>query len=260
MFKKIRQFLISPKSIFTINLALVFLGLFFNRLIQGFCNPSLWSFIVIAVSLGFVVIAPFSFVSNSRSKYLGFVAGISFASFLYCILFLAHINLFALPLVLIGIGVIILIPHFFAFQLIRTFFFKAKTKSIRLYFVVGVVFCFLVSAWAGKTYNTAMSKIKIVQESNSLEFEPNLMTEKIIGMHFIYHTKICEYDGWRPPIHEPLLVLGMWWNSMEDPLHISLENRLSMYRTVFPDNPVKYNCSCAITESGNYHKDELWSQ
>jgi hypothetical protein len=112
--------------------------------------------------------------------------------------------------------------------------------------------------WAGISYNRAMNKMKMVQESSSLEFDANFMTEKIIGMHFIYHTEICEYDGWRPPIHEPFLVLGMWWNSMEGPLNISLKDRLELYRTIFPDNPVKFKCSCALQESTNYHKDVLW--
>lgn len=42
-------------------------------------------------------------------------------------------------------------------------------------------------------------------EKLSKQFESNYFTEMIIGMHFIYHTRMCYYDGWRPPFHEPLL-------------------------------------------------------
>ncbi|MDA9261927.1 hypothetical protein N9P38_01050 [Flavobacteriales bacterium] len=258
MFKKIFSVIISKKGIVTINLVLVVLGLFFNRLSQGFCNPSFWSSILIGISLIFVIISPL--VRDVKSHLVGFIAGVSFSSFLYCVIFLGHINLYALPLILVGIGIVILIPHFFAFQLIQRFFFKAKNKIVKKYFVIGVVSCFCVSILAGISYNNAANKIKKLQESNSLVFDTNFMTEKIVGMHFIYHTEICEYDGWRPPIHEPMLVLGLWWNSMADPLEISLEERLDLYRLIFPDNPVKFKCSCAIEESRRYHNDELWNK
>lgn len=258
MFKKIWSFLISKKVLVTINLVLAIAGIFFNRMSQGFCNPSIWASVLIGVSLLFVILSPLSFLKSSNSIWVGFVAGISFSSFLYCVIFLAHINLYAFPLVILGIGIILLIPHFFAFQLILRFFFKTIHKRVKLYFVLGVFSCFLVFVYAGISYNIASTNIKKLDVSNYTEFEKDFMTEKILGMHFIYHTKICEYDGWRPPIHEPLLVLGMWWNSMEDPLGITLEDRLKLYRKTFPTNLVKFNCSCAVDGSDSYHKDKLW--
>jgi len=84
------------------------------------------------------------------------------------------------------------------------------------------------------------------------------MTEKILGMHFIYHTRFCEFDGWRPPKHEPILVIGMWLNGREEPLKVDLKKRIELYKKFFPDNKYKFECSCGYMYSENYHNDEIW--
>ncbi len=85
------------------------------------------------------------------------------------------------------------------------------------------------------------------------------MTEKILGMHFIYHTEFCEFDGWRPPKHEPLLILGRLFNYNKDPLNVSLEERIEIYRKVFPENKIKFDCSCAYLYKDSYHNDRAKS-
>ncbi len=84
------------------------------------------------------------------------------------------------------------------------------------------------------------------------------MTEKILGMHFIYHTRICEYDGWRPPKHEPILVIGMWLNDREDPLNVPLKTRLLLYEKFFSNNNYKFDCSYAIQYNNVYLNDVFW--
>ena len=88
----------------------------------------------------------------------------------------------------------------------------------------------------------------------------NPMTERILGMHFRYHTRICIYDGWRPPLHDPAMVLGMRLTGDKDPLEgMTLETRLQLYHEVFPTLPVKNHCACS-KESKRYHyfDDYLW--
>ena len=84
------------------------------------------------------------------------------------------------------------------------------------------------------------------------------MTEKILGMHFIYHTRYCEFDGWRPPKHEPILIIGMWLNRRIDPLNVDLKTRLLLYKKFFPNNKYKFECSCAISHRQDYNNDNLW--
>ena len=86
------------------------------------------------------------------------------------------------------------------------------------------------------------------------------MTERILGMHFRYHTRICIFDGWRPPLHDPAMVIGMRLTGDKDPLDgMSLESRVVLYHTVYPSHPVKADCACSIESDNNgYFDDDLW--
>lgn len=98
------------------------------------------------------------------------------------------------------------------------------------------------------------------EKSNFKTLEKNFMTEKILGMHFIYHTRYCEFDGWRPPKHEPILVIGMWLNNRKDPLSLNLEKRLELYKKFFPNKTYKFECSCGYQYRADYHNSPFWSQ
>ena len=85
------------------------------------------------------------------------------------------------------------------------------------------------------------------------------MTERILGIGIIYHTEFCEYDGWRPPKHDPIFNLGHWMNGRHDPFKLDLKNRVALYRKFFPEKKVKFACSCASEYSDLYHNDQLWN-
>ncbi|MDA9066698.1 hypothetical protein N8289_00915 [Flavobacteriales bacterium] len=256
MFKKIWSSFTSVKGLIIINSVLTILGLFQNITTQAYCVPSLWAAIVIGISLLLVIVSPLKAIKNTKSPIIGFFAGVSVFSFLYCILFLEDLNIIAIPFILFGIGIIMLIPHFFAFQLIRYFLFKNPHKKVKLFFALGFCTCVLVSIASGVYYSKAINRINEFVESDYELLEKNYMTEKILGMHFIYHTRICVYDGWRPPKHEPIMILG--GNGRRDPLIVPLEKRLELYKKFFPENKYKFDCSCGIAYSSAYHKDELW--
>lgn len=135
---------------------------------------------------------------------------------------------------------------------------KPVSRFSKWAFLAGFIVCIGISISAGYQYKQAIIDIEAFKESDHTELNKTFMTEKILGMHFIYHTRFCEYDGWRPPKHEPLLVLGMWLNGREDPLHVSLETRLGLYKQFFPNRPYKFDCSCAMEYSEVYYNDILW--
>jgi len=129
---------------------------------------------------------------------------------------------------------------------------------MRKAFLVGSVGCMIGVLAIGFMYASALDDMEDFEQSNYSELKPHFFNEKILGMHLIYHTKFCEYDGWRPPVHEPLLVLGMWMNGGEWGINISLEKRVALYQKFFPDKPVHLECSCAKMYSSTYHNDELF--
>jgi hypothetical protein len=110
-----------------------------------------------------------------------------------------------------------------------------------------------IVAYIGYDYKKAVDSIEKFKASGYKELDKNFMTEKILGMHFIYHTEYCPYDGWRPPIHEPILVIGMWLNN-GDPLggYGDLKTRLKLYKEFFPDKQYKFEFYKP------YQDDDLW--
>jgi hypothetical protein len=158
-----------------------------------------------------------------------------------------------------GIGIITFIPHFFVIQIIWTSVIKPPTKFVVRYFISAVLISLLIAVYFGYEYHNAIGAINKFKESNYKQLDKSFMTEKILGMHFIYHTRFCEFDGWRPPIHEPALIIGMWFNDMDDPLDLQLlqlDKRIELYKRFYPENKVKFECSCAIEGSSDYQNDK----
>ena len=107
------------------------------------------------------------------------------------------------------------------------------------------------------------------------------MTERMLGMHFKYHTSFCSFDGWRPPLHDPLIVVAAWLNfsfignpsakTFRKTLVLGypaspfiamgpwqLKNRIAAYQLVFPGKPIQEACSCAEGYSSYYLNDPLF--
>jgi hypothetical protein len=317
MIRRIYHYFSKPKNLSILNGILILLIVGFNIYFQAFCIPVTWAMLVLIVCFLNTVMYPYLEITR-YAKLIAFINGVSLCVFIYCVLFLEHVNvigaftiilfglglvtyvfilkfarkyffksvtksnmryilsrciLFAVvaiifglsyrftgifALILFGSGLVTIIPLFFVLQLATKYFFKPITKSVFRYFLSGCILCVVVATCFGLAYRFAINSIEKFKESDYAILEKNFMTEKILGMHFIYHTRICEYDGWRPPKHDPALVIGMWLNGRKDPLNVDLETRLGLYRKFFPGNRYKFDCSCGIEYSSNYHNDELW--
>ena len=78
----------------------------------------------------------------------------------------------------------------------------------------------------------------------------NYISERFAGTHFRYHTRPDYYDGWRPPLHDPFLVISRWIypgvdkSPFEKP-RLDLFSRIELYKKMFPDQPVFPDCFCA---------------
>ena len=158
-----------------------------------------------------------------------------------------------------GIGLLFLIPHLFVLQILWKNLFYPIKKSTRIYFIFSLLISVCALFFINFQFEKALIAIDRFQKSKETILEKSYFTEKILGMHLIYHTKICLYDGWRPPIHEPMLVLSLWMNKNIDPLPVSLKQRHFLYKKFFPENAIKQKCSCAISYSQDYFNDPLWN-
>lgn len=226
-----------------LNLFLVVVSVVLNHHFNGgFCVFVVWAAIVQIVS--FLNIILFTWLERTplwRPNAL--MCGISTGVFLYWFCFTFPDN------------IILPIPQWFLFVLIWCNLVHPVNKKVRLWYAAGLVMCAVFVLWSGLIFRSAANGVR-----NGEYDKRNPMTERILGMHFRYHTRACPFDGWRPPLHDPAMVIGMRLNGDQDPLApICLEDRVILYHTVFPDRPVMARCACSVESEGyGYFTDNLW--
>lgn len=241
-----------PQRLLVLNACLALIIVLLNNQFQGFCRPSVWAGIVLVISILNTVFNPM--LINSRFDRLSaFLSGISCCVWLYCVVFLES------ALLAIVLPIPFAVPAFFMIQLILQNVVSPPKPALRHCFFLAAFMGVLFLIGSGIAYRRAASEFDNFKSNGYSQLNAGFMTEKILGMHFIYHTRICPYDGWRPPVHEPVLIAGLWLNNRYDPLEgMALDNRLKLYKKFFPGKTYKYTCSCAEAYSHLYHNDKLW--
>lgn len=277
--------------IFIISIGII--GFFLNKVFQVFCQPVMWSLIVLILVNFSIGLHP---LINSKNIYLkiliGIFQGVGIIVISYIFVFgwgIFIIGLFVgFPFLLIGLALIpfnkknstdkkvnpfaiimyeiffsIFSPFLFGFLIIRNFI--KHGLLVKTSMIIGIILILSIGFFHSNKYRLISKQIqeKSVNEilrnkEISSQITDNYIGERIIGMHFKYHTKICLYDGWRPPLHDPLLVFALWINKNHDPLpKYPLNDRLELYKVLFPENNIRASCSCANKYSENYWQDEL---
>ena len=229
-----------------VNTILIAVSILFNVCHNGgFCVFVTWAMVVQIVC--FVNMVTFTWLEKTPLWWFNaLLCGISTGVFLYWMLFSIS-EWFFVPLFSISIWFLLLLVWRNAVRPIR--------KYIRIWYFSGVVLCALFAIVSTLLFASAANKIKQGEYDTK-----NPMTERILGMHFRYHTRICIFDGWRPPLHDPAMVIGMRLTGDKDPLDgMSLETRLQLYHEVYPSLPVKNHCACSKeSKEYGYFDDYLW--
>lgn len=258
MFRKmLGHFFSKPFNLATLNTVFLLILILGNLHWQVLCRPTMWAFLVLSGCFTTTIIYPLLKFNETKWHLLvHFITGVSVVVYLYFIVFLEHMNLYGFVFIIMGIGILTFIPHFLLIQLLWRYFKINQNLSIRKAFLIGVSTALLIVIFSGVIYNKALQNFKTYQKGGYKSVDPSFINEKVIGMHFIYHTRYCEYDGWRPPVHEPILVMGLWLNGRKDPLvHFSLEERINLYKKTFPNQPIRFSCTCATNGSKEYLRD-----
>lgn len=257
MFKRVIRWLKKPLATSIVHLGLIIAAVTYNYFMQVFCVPSPWATVLIIGIAVFLITKPW----HPKAKFpvwQGIMDAVAVMTSLYCILFLAEANFLGLIMAFTGLGSLIYVPHYFFLYTLWPYF-KSKVPSVQtksLKITTLILGLFSLTAVADYTYESY--RIKSALADKSKPYPSSWMAEKITGMHFKYHTQLDYYDGWRPPIHEPLLVLGYQLSGFRDPINLGLKERLSLYREHFPNEPFKLECSCAKAGRIEYHRDALW--
>lgn len=226
-----------------LNIVLICICIIFNIYHNGgFCVFVPWAMTVQIIC--FINIITFTWVENTRFWQLNaLVCGISTGVFFYWIVFMGWaVVLFAAPV-------------WFIFLLLWRNVIHPIRKYVRAWYFAGIILCVILAVNSTLLFSSAAQKVRMGKYDTK-----NPMTERILGMHFRYHTRICSYDGWRPPLHDPAMIIGMRLTGGKDPLEgMPLKNRVVLYHKVYPSHPVKARCACSIESMQyGYFDDELW--
>ena len=236
------------------NAVLALLFVLLNAFFQIYCRPVLWAEMVAVVCLLWFVAKPLV-QEKTPSEIRGFLSSWSCFFWSYCFFFLfTETKKMDKWMDFLPWGV-------FMFFLLSIKFCKELGVWSRegLSFWVTNIITVLVLVGAANTYHRIAQEMKAGNMKNSENRVFAYWQERIVGMHFIYHTRYCPYDGWRPPKLDPMLTIVLAVNNYEDPLHeLSLEQRLQMYRRLYPDRPYKFKCACAKSYAKDYHQAALW--
>lgn len=235
------------------NLVVLLLLMILNHVRTIFCHPTVWALLLFAYCLLFYLMS--YFLNKQKTGIVwGLSSGLFVTVFAYLLIFVVNSTEFPfLHTFIVGFPFYFYIVHLLGRVINECF--ATGMRRIKIAFFVPVIVGICVTICAGVKFFEAASIINHTDEEHYETLPKDFMTEHIIGMRFKYHTEICLYDGWRPPVHEPLLVVGLWMNGMRDPLRqLTLEERLQLYQNLFPDKPYKVDCGCGE----NYNTDELW--
>ena len=250
---------------------------------QVFCRPVAWA--TVALVLAFAPLVTYNLIRDRLGRFNSAVFllfGIAACICVYSIVFLSYLSVVGLvsvlyiPYYLISNGhfwtplalPLAGLPLFFTIQLLGIVLGRSATKLDRKHFGMGVGLCVVFALTMTLWLNVHYATIRAAYSTGDTAAIPqNHMTERMLGMHFKYHLSFCPYDGWRPPLHDPSIVVAIWLTApfradMDYRGHTpwgyqqhGLVDRIAAYKAVFPGRAVRMECSCAKGYSTFYFKD-----
>lgn len=275
--------LLSSPWLALVNVLLCAAAVWANAHHQVFCRPVLWA--TVALVLAFAPLVTYNLIRDRLGrgrKVVFFLFGIAACICLYCIVFLSYLSIWGLvslvfiPFQLLRYGhlgttmalPLASLPLLFSIQLLGIVLGRSATRSDRKHFGMGAGICLVIALLMTFWFNLHYATIRAACNTGDTSAIPqNYMTERMLGMHFKYHLSFCPYDGWRPPLHDPAIVVAVWLTApfradMDYRGHTpwgypycSLDDRIAAYKAVFPGRPVRMDCSCAKGYSKFYFKD-----
>lgn len=280
LFKKENKYFVFPSKIhFSLYLiGAITIGYFFNTDYQLFCIPVNWTTILL-ITYSFYLICNW-ILKKLIGEFLNqLILGSGLFISIYIILFgsTEYLIWAAIQMIILApiyfltrylnkrfntrffdslnfYGATILLPYI----IIGWTFWQVKDKKIIYKISTAILpFIFLV---IGLATTIRMNKIitKIDNSKNKTEAAKILinknvdkyLTELILGAHWKYHTKICLYDGRRPPFHDPILGFAqpILYYGEQFNYELSMPERVDLYKELFPDNKLEFDCKCAKNE------------
>ena len=184
--------------------------------IQGFCQPVPWASAALIAGTTAFLVWPWLMNVNAGVRYGAlFLQGLFFTTCLYCAWFMEEgYHLLGLLFFWLILPALVWLPVFFGVQVLRRVN-RAALTGKWLAFGLGVFSLSPVLWWADAQYRemqNVLGSMPLRERktiANLVRALPRTyMLERVAGATWRYHTS-AEFilDGWRPPLHDPLLVI-----------------------------------------------------
>lgn len=257
LFAAIRYFSFHPDPVkrLLISLTYVGLGLVGNfYLFQAFCHPVSWAAAWLAVFVSVILLMPWLNKGAVVRSVAALVCGSGIPVCIYCIVFLATpfpmgswiVYLFGIFIG--GIGLLVGLPLYILYHVHR--YYRALSgRHLRVLFRTGclipvAVFVTCIPGFLLADRQLRAASVKPFSHPDWQAVPRDYYSERLTGAGFKYHTRLCFFfDGWRPPLHDPMLNMYLWLFHRQSPRWPV--NRTLVYRYLFPDKPVWVDCSCS---------------
>ena len=259
-------------------------GLANNYLIQGFCQPVPWVWWVLGPTLAAFLVWPWLKQVPRLNYLLLFLQGMLLPICLYCTLFAGPYLVMTLLFGFLVFPLLMWTPVVFLGQVVRRAWISLLPKS-RWVFAAGTLPLLLAQGWAWGQYRQVLAAVAALPPAQRHQAEPLLrvvprtyMAERLAGQLFKYHAlPEMIYDGWRPPLHDPLvnvcmtvdfiahfghpeaahtgpLIIGQWNQNYGGYWQSDINTQADFYHKLFPNEPVKAACACAhIGDAEGYY-------
>lgn len=245
-------------------------------LVQGFCRPVEWAAWVVLISTAAFLLWPFAQRVPVLNYVLLFLMGVHFTVCLYCALFIDLGQMLgALVLFFLVFPLVAWVPVLFAAQILGSVAASALPGS-SVVFMAGVLALIPVQLWAERQYRdieAAVAGLPVSQRHQAaalLRVVPrNYIAERLAGGLFKYHN-YPEFvlDGWRPPLHDPLVNISLWqrrgpnanpllverWHPEWHRMAGDINDQAIFYHQLFPELPIKADCTCNHTSDGESYR------
>lgn len=238
-----------PRSTAAINAALIVAAIAGNSYYQVFCRPVPWAATLLMVCALNAVAYPWLFRRRVSAALSAFVSGVALFVCAYCIVFLGPVvNVFGvLAIAYFGLGLLVYVPHLIGLQLAATLVAHRSQREVVVASLLALAVCGAATLHAAVKYKRVAGQVRsAVQNNDPSDLQTDYLTERVLGIGILYHTEFCAFDGWRPPLHDPYLDVGLMLSGYSYPFPpFATRRRVVLYRSLFPDRPVRLDCGCA---------------
>lgn len=247
-------------------------------MLQVMCMPVWWAGVFIGLLL--IAIHLYPYLNNIILRSItAFLLGVGIFISIYSILFLADpwanflgYIAYIIGILAMGLG---LLPFLFVYYLYHIYrYYKEGIIIIKRTMIAGLLVPVVATSIYLVPFKRELQQFeqacsipdtvpRYVINNKDMQYpeliEPNIYTEQFIGIGMKYHTKLeFTVDGWRPPMHDPLLNIGLWLYS-DTYYPVPKLNRIKYYKLFFPERSYKFNCPCSYMHDGmTYFDTEYW--